>query len=148
MRPLIYLGMFVVMMMAFEVNAWDSFEESNVDVSPWIYEENSRIVDWQDFTHLGQARNKTLKIQEKKLYSGKTIVAITQKVINTSNTPYCLIATLKDSRNALNTFKRLGKTIVMPSEEILIGGYRVNKLGKNWKVLWNLRGTKNLSRCN
>lgn len=148
MRALIYLGMFVVMMMAFEVNAWDSFEEANVDVAPWIYQENSTIVDWQDFTHLGQGRNQVLKIQEKKLISGKTVVAITQKVINISNTPYCLLASLDDSKNALNTFKRSGKTIVRPSEEVLIGGYRINKLGKNWNVQWKLRATKNLSRCN
>jgi hypothetical protein len=148
MRAIIYLGMLVVMMMAFEVKAWDSFEESNVNVGPWLYQEDSKIVDWKDFTNLGQARNVSLKIQEKKLYSGKAIVAIAQKVINVSNSPYCLIASLKNQSNAINTFKRLGKTIVMPSEEILIGGYRVNKIGKNWNVQWSLVGTKNLSRCN
>jgi hypothetical protein len=140
--------MFVVMMMAFEVKAWDSFEEANVDIAPWLYETNSTIVDWEDFSHMGQARNKTILIQEKKLFSGKTAVAITQKLINKSDTPYCVIARLDNKVNAINTFLRNGKTILNPSEEKLIGGYRVHTIGKNWKVQWKFIATKNLARCN
>ena len=148
MRALIYLSMFVVMMMAFEVNAWDTFEEANVDVSPWIYDESSQVIDWQDFTTIGTGRSIALKIQEKKLMSSKTVVAITQKVTNLSNTPYCLLSSLNETVNALNTFKNAGKTLVLPGEEMLIGGYRVNQIGKSWKVNWKMVATKNLSRCN
>ncbi|WP_127716124.1 hypothetical protein [Halobacteriovorax sp. HLS] len=147
MRALIYLSMFVVMMMAFEVNAWDSFEEANVDVSPWIYNEESQITDWQDFTNISAGRVVALKIQEKKLQSSNTVVAVTQKVTNVSETPYCLLSSLNDQQNAINTFKNGGKTLVLPGEEKLIGGYRVNKLGKSWKVNWKMIATKNLARC-
>lgn len=148
MRVLIYLGMFVVMMMAFEVKAWDTFEEANVDVSPWLYDQESTITDWSDFSHIGNARNKVIIIKEKRLVSGKSTVAITQKLSNTSNTPYCVLTTLTHKVNAINTFLRNGKTIVGPSESKLIGGYRVDRSGKNWKVQWKFIATKNLSRCN
>lgn len=148
MRVLIYLSMFVVMMMAFEVNAWDSFEQADVDISPWIYNDDSTITEWEDFTNISAGRVVALNIQEKKLLSGKTVVAITQKVTNLSETPYCLLSSLRDQHNAINTFKNHGKMLVLPGEDKLVGGYRVNKLGKSWKVNWSMIATKNLARCN
>lgn len=148
MKAIIYLGMVIVMMMAFEVKAFDEFEESGVDVSSWLYQDTTTISEWEDFTTLANSRGQSLVIKEKTLKSKKTIVAVSQKLINNTQTPYCLIAALRDTRNAINTFLRSGRTIVLPGEERLLGGYRIHTMGRNWKVQWNFRATKNLNRCN
>jgi len=148
MRAIIYLGMVIVMMMAFEVKAFDQFEESGVDVTPWIYDNNATISEWQDFTTLANSRGQSLVIKEKTLKVKNTVVAVTQKVINNTNTPYCLIASLRNSSNAINTFLRNGMSLILPGEEALIGGYRINTMGRNWRITWNFRATKNLARCN
>ncbi|OUR94152.1 hypothetical protein A9Q84_17740 [Halobacteriovorax marinus] len=147
MKAIIYLGMVVAMMMAFEVRAWDDFERSGVDVSSWYNESDATPSEWQVFTSLGHGRSKSLIITEKTLKVGKTIVAVTQKIQNKTNTPYCLIAKISEEVNAINTLKRHGLTIILPGEEKFIGGYRINTMGRNWKVHWKFKGTKNLNLC-
>ncbi|ATH07883.1 hypothetical protein BIY24_07950 [Halobacteriovorax marinus] len=148
MRILIYLGTIAIMLMAFEVKAsWQEFEQAEIDVSPWLYEEDTDFGPWQEYITMGTARSQSIKVEEKSLTYKNTIVAVTQRITNISTTPYCLIASLKHSTNTINTYLRGGKTIVSPGETILIGGYRVKTLGRNWKVNWSFQATKRLERC-
>ncbi|PIK15675.1 hypothetical protein [Halobacteriovorax sp. JY17] len=148
MRLLIYLGTLAIMLMAFEVKAsWQEFEQAQIDISPWLYEEATEFSDWEEYITLGNGRSQSIKVDEKSLSSNGTVVAITQRITNISNTPYCVIAKLKQSTNTINTYLRGGRTIVSPEETILIGGYRVHTLGKNWKVNWSFQATKKLENC-
>ncbi|OUR95498.1 hypothetical protein A9Q84_16835 [Halobacteriovorax marinus] len=148
MKLISSLVILLTITMSFEAQAWDEFEASGVDVSTWLYDNSSEISEWSEFTKLQHSRGGALIIKEKTLKSHKTIVAVTQKVVNTTNIPYCLFADLKDKKNAINTFVNGGETLIMPGEEKFIGGYRIKKLGRNWKVRWSFKGRTNLSRCN
>lgn len=148
MRLLIYLGTVAIMLMAFEVKAsWNEFEQAQVDISPWLYEDKAEFSDWNDYISLGTTRTQTILVEEKTLSHNNTVVAVTQRITNLSTTPYCVIASLKSARNTINTYLRDGRTIVTPGETALIGGYRINKLGKNWKVSWRFQATKRLELC-
>ena len=148
MRILIYLGTLAIMLMAFEVKAsWQEFEQAQVDISPWLYEDKAEFSDWNEYITLGSGRTQTILIQEKTLTHRDTIVAVTQRITNVSTTPYCVIAALKRSTNTINTYLRYGRTMVTPGETSLIGGYRIDTLGRNWKVNWRFQATKRLELC-
>lgn len=148
MRILIYLGTLAIMLMAFEVKAsWQEFEQAQIDISPWLYEEKTEFSDWGEYITLGTARSQIIKVEEKSLRSSNTVVAVTQRITNLSTTPYCLIAKLKHSTNTVNTYLRGGRTIVSPDETAIIGGYRVDVLGRTWKVNWSFQATKRLENC-
>ena len=148
MRILIYLGTLAIMLMAFEVKAsWQEFEQAQVDISPWLYEDKAEFSDWNDYITLGSGRTQTILIEEKTLSHRDTIVAVTQRITNVSTTPYCVIASLKSATNTINTYLRYGRTIVSPGETAIIGGYRIDVLGRNWKVNWRFQATKRLELC-
>ncbi len=148
MRILIYLGTLAIMLMAFEVKAsWQEFEQAQIDVSPWLYEDKAEFSEWADYISLGTARTQTILVQEKSLTHNDKVVAVTQRITNMSSTPYCLIAKLKNSTNTINTYLRGGRTIVSPNETAIIGGYRAKVIGKTWKVIWTFQATKRLELC-
>ena len=122
----------LLIILVFMITSFSYANEKEIQFDKW--QESTRIGEIEIESRLGRTDDNKVSARD-------------FRARNYYDTDICVLSKIKNPINAKSYFYNDGKILILAGEQANLGFYMAKKLGKRWKVTWEFRLTKDLSRC-